>query len=113
MNTTYSLATVSTPSSNDRFAAAIAHAGTWVAWFLAPLLVYLLKRGESRYAEFHALQALLWSAAGTLVSLATCGVAIPVFLAFHVYAAYKVLRGEEYEYPIVGDFARGWMSARG
>ena len=113
MNTTYSLTPVSTPSESDRFAAAIAHAGTWVAWFLAPLLVYLLKRGESRYAEFHALQALLWSAAGTIVSLATCGVAIPVFLAFHVYAAYKVLRGEEYEYPLVGDFARGWVSARG
>ena len=113
MNTSYSLATVSTPSESDRLAAAIAHAGTWVAWFLAPLLVYLLKRGESRYAEFHALQALLWSAAGTIVSLATCGVAIPVFLAFHVYAAYKVLRGEEYEYPLVGDFARGLMSARG
>ncbi len=113
MNTTYSLATVSTPSSNDRLAAAIAHGGTWVAWFLAPLLVFVLKRGESRYAEFHALQALLWSLAGTIVSAATCGVAIPVFLGFHVYAAYKVLRGEEYEYPIVGDFARGWLSARG
>ena len=41
--------------------AAIAHAGTVFAWFLAPLLVYMVKRGESKYVEFHAMQALLWS----------------------------------------------------
>ena len=92
--------------NNDRLAAVIAHAGTWFAWFLAPLVVWLLRRGESRYAEFHALQALLWSVFGTIVSALTCGVAIPVFLAFHLYAAWKVYRGEEYEYPIAGDLAR-------
>ena len=97
---------------NDRLAAILAHAGTWFAWFLAPLLVWLLRRGESRYAEFHALQALLWSVFGTIVSALTCGVAIPVFLAFHLYAAWKIHRGEEYEYPIAGDLARSIMVAQ-
>ena len=96
--------------NNDRLAAIVAHAGTWFAWFLAPLLVWILRRGESRYAEFHALQALLWSIFGTVVSAVTCGVAIPVFLAFHIYAAWKVYKGEEYEYPIAGDLARGMMT---
>ena len=96
--------------NNDRLAAIVAHAGTWFAWFLAPLLVWILRRGESRYAEFHALQALLWSLFGTVVSALTCGVAIPVFLAFHIYAAWKVYKGEEYEYPIAGDLARGMMT---
>jgi uncharacterized membrane protein len=95
---------------SDRLAAVIAHAGTWFAWFLAPLCVWLLRRGESRYAEFHALQALLWSVFGTVVSAATCGVAIPVFLAFHLYAAWKCWRGEEYEYPVAGDLARGLLT---
>ncbi|HEY2365209.1 MAG TPA: hypothetical protein VGH87_02445, partial [Polyangiaceae bacterium] len=80
------------------------------AWFLAPLLVWVLRRGESRYAEFHALQALLWSIFGTVVSAVTCGVAIPVFLAFHMYAAWKIYKGEEYEYPIAGELARGMVS---
>lgn len=113
LNTTYSSypMTVTTPSSNDRLAAVIAHAGTWVSWFVAPLLVYVLKRGESRYVEFHALQALLWSVFGTIVSTLTCGLAIPVFMGFHLWAAWKTLQNEEYEYPIVGDFARGWLSA--
>ena len=110
MNTSYALRTsplLGSPSSSDRLAAVIAHAGTWFGWFLVPLCVYLVKRGESRYAEFHAMQALLWSLFGTVVSAATCGVALPVFLAFHLYAAWRVHSGEEYEYPIAGDLARG------
>jgi uncharacterized membrane protein len=102
---------VAIPSANERLAAMIAHAGTMFAWFVAPLFVFVLKRGESRYAEFHALQALLWSVFGTVVSLMTCGVAIPVFLAFHLYAAWRVHRGEEYEYPLAGDVARGFLKA--
>lgn len=105
MNTTTSL-TTSSIGPNDRLAAAIAHGGTCVSWFIAPLLVYLLKKDESKYVEFQALQALLWSLLGTLVSAATCGVAIPLFLVVHLVAAAKSLGGEHFEYPLVGDVAR-------
>jgi uncharacterized Tic20 family protein len=103
---TMSLATTASPSQNERIAAAVAHAGTWVAWFLAPLLVYLLERDRSSFASHQALQALLWSAFGTLVSIATCGLAVPVFMVFHIIAAVRVLDGQDYEYPLVGDLAR-------
>jgi uncharacterized Tic20 family protein len=93
-------------SSNDRIAAAIAHGGTCVAWFLAPLVVWLVERGRSPFVERQALQALLWSGFGTLVSLATCGLAIPIFMAFHIVAAVRVLEGHDYEYPLVGELAR-------
>jgi uncharacterized membrane protein len=76
-----------------------------VAWFLAPLTVFLLRRGD-RHVEFHALQSLLWSAAGTVAALATCGFAIPVFMVWHLLAAVKTANGEEYEYPLVGDVTR-------
>ncbi|MEO8878109.1 MAG: DUF4870 domain-containing protein, partial [Polyangiaceae bacterium] len=87
---------------------ALAHAGTVFAWFLAPLLVYMVKRGESKYVEFHAMQALLWSLFGTVLSVVTCGAALPVFLIWHVVAAARILdstRGD-YEYPVVGPMAR-------
>lgn len=90
------------PSQNERIAAAIAHAGTCVAWFLAPLLVYLIERDRSPFVARHALQALLWSAIGSVVAFATCGVAIPLFLVVHVYAAFVALDGREFEYPLVG-----------
>ncbi len=103
---TMSLAPTTSPSSNERIAAAVAHGGTWVAWFLAPLIVYLLERDRSRYAAHQAMQALLWSAFGTLVSVATCGLAIPVFMVFHLVAAVRALEGQEYEDPLVGELAR-------
>jgi uncharacterized Tic20 family protein len=93
-------------------AASIAHLGTLVSWTLAPLLVYLLKRGDSKYVEFQSLQALLWSLAGTLVSIATCGLAIPVFMIWHVIAGAKSLDGQGYEYPFVGEIARKWVYGR-
>jgi uncharacterized protein len=98
------------PSSSERIAVLVAHGGTLFAWFMAPLLVYLVKRNDSRYVEFEALQSLLWSLFGTLVAIATCGLAIPVFLVWHLWATWKVAHGESYEYPIVGDFARGLLS---
>ena len=97
-------------SSDDRLAAALAHGGTFVAWTLAPLFIYLIKRGESKHVELQAMQALLWSLAGTLVSILTCGLAIPIFMSFHAYATYKALKGEDYEYPFVGEIARGLVN---
>jgi uncharacterized Tic20 family protein len=96
------------PSKSERMGAAIAHAGTVFAWFLAPLLVYMVKRGESKYVEFHAMQALLWSLFGTVLSIVTCGLALPVFLVWHVVAAARILDRDngDYEYPVVGPMAR-------
>lgn len=105
MNTELSFAPSSNVSQNDRISAAIAHGGTCVAWFLAPLLIWLLEKDRSKFVERQALQALLWSVFGTVVSLATCGVAIPIFLCFHVYAAIRILRGDDYEYPFIGGVA--------
>jgi len=95
-----------TPPANDKLAVLLAHGGTFVAWMLAPLIVYLVKKDDSKHIEFHALQSLLWSIAGTLVSIVTCGLAIPVFMVFHGIAVWKTLEGMDYEYPLVGEFSR-------
>ena len=108
---TMSLATTSAPTSNERFAAAIAHGGTCFAWFLAPLVVYLLERDRSSFASRQALQALQWSGFGTIVSLATCGVAIPIFMGFHILAAVRALEGHPFEYPLIGDLVRKLQTA--
>ncbi len=101
-----SLATATATTSTERLSAAIAHGGTCVAWFFAPLVVYLIERDRSSFAANQALQALLWSIFGTLVSVATCGLAIPVFMGFHILAAVRVLEGHHYEYPLVAELAR-------
>lgn len=97
------------PNERERLAAILAHVGTLFAWFLAPLVIYLLKRGESRWVEYHAMQSLLWSLVGTALAIVTCGLAVPVFLVWHIVAGVKLLRGREYDYPVVGDFSRGFV----
>lgn len=101
------------PTERERFAAVLAHVGTLFAWFLAPLVVYLLKRGDSRWVEHHALQSLLWSLAGTGLAILTCGLAVPVFLVFHIVAALRLWNGRDYDYPVVGDFSRGFVGMPG
>jgi uncharacterized Tic20 family protein len=109
-NVSFGLVPAAHPSSNERVAAFLAHAGTFVAWTLAPLCVYLIKRGESKYVEYQSLQALLWSLFGTVTSILTCGLAIPVFMVFHVLAAIRSINGEEYDYPVVADLAKKLMA---
>jgi uncharacterized membrane protein len=46
-------------SQDDRTMALLAHVLQVVTWFIGPLVIFLLKR-QSRFAAFHALQALLW-----------------------------------------------------
>src|SRR5579884_2509720 len=93
------------PTSNERVAALIAHAGTAVCWFLAPLVVLLVMPRSAQWARYHALQSLLWSLLGTLVSVVTFGVAIPIFLVWHLVAAVKTWSDGDYEYPLVGEGA--------
>ena len=94
------------PSHDERVFAALAHGGTLFAWFLAPLVVWAYNRGGSRWVERQAYDAMIWSALGTLASIATCGLAIPVFATFHVIAAVKAYAGEPYRYPFLGSGAR-------
>ncbi len=105
MNSTY-LAPPPLTTSNERIGAAIAHGGTCVAWFFAPLIVWLVERERSPFVARQALGALLWSIFGTIVSAITCGLAIPVFMVFHIIGAVRALEGLEYEYPLVSDMAK-------
>jgi uncharacterized Tic20 family protein len=49
----------SLPTQDERTMATLAHVLQIVAWWIAPLIIYLIRR-ESKFVSFHALQALLW-----------------------------------------------------
>jgi uncharacterized protein len=62
---------ISTPSEplitqEDRTMAVLAHALQTVGWFIAPLVILIMKR-DSRFVSFHALQALLLQVAYVLM----------------------------------------------
>jgi len=111
MSMSSSMALSALPSREERHAALVAHAGTVFAWFLAPLIVFLVKRGDSRYVAERALASLLWSALGTVVAALTFGFAIPLFLLVHLYAAYREWQGETFDYPGASSWARNLLSS--
>jgi uncharacterized Tic20 family protein len=93
-------------NSEDKWARVVAHGGTFFAWFLAPLVVYLLKRESSPRVAYEACQAFLWSALGFVAAAGTCGLAFPVFFAWHFIGALRALEGRPFEYPLVAEVAR-------
>lgn len=105
----------SPPSNEDRTLALIVHLGNIVASILLPLIVYLVKKDQSRFVAFHSLQTLYLGLLVFGVTLVTCGfggaIAAPAMIVFNVIAAIKVNGGEYgYEYPIVGKWARRSVS---
>jgi uncharacterized protein len=48
-----------TPNSDEKTMATLAHALQLVGSWIAPLVIFLIRR-ESKFVSFHALQALLW-----------------------------------------------------
>jgi uncharacterized Tic20 family protein len=98
--------------SEDRMALVLAHGGTCFAWFLAPLFVFIIKRESSPRVAYESMQALLWSLFGSLVALLTCGLAIPVFLVWHIVGAVKAFEGKRFDYPIVAEIARKQVYGR-
>ena len=93
---------------NERLASMLAHGGTLFAWFLAPLVIWIFARKRSPVVAEHAMQALIWSGLGTLVAFLTCGLAVPVFLVFHLIVAWRAWQGRGPNYPALSDFMRGW-----
>lgn len=60
------LATTPVPTKDEQSVAFLAHFLQVFTGFVAPLVIYLIKR-ESRFVSFHAMQALLWQIAYLVV----------------------------------------------
>jgi uncharacterized protein len=67
------------PTQDDRTMATLAHALS-ILGFIAPLVIFLVKR-QSRFVSFHALQTLLWHIAYfLLIMVAVVGWIVMIFL---------------------------------
>jgi len=95
-----------------------------IAQYVAPLIIYIIYRNQSKFVAFHALQSLYFqlallviATAYILLGIVSCGalffllpVAGPAFAIgaalYTIFAAVKSHEGEWFEYPIVGRRAR-------
>jgi len=105
-------------SQDDKTMAMLAYLLGIFTGFLGPLLLWVIKKDQSKFVGYHALQALLLHAVvsiGYLVSSFPMVVLIgfvtfPVFgllgLIFSIIAGLAANRGEWYEIPLIGPIAR-------
>ena len=105
-------------SQEDKTMAMLAYLLGIVTGFVGPLVIWLMKKDQSKFVGFHALQALLLHAVVTLGYILSAVLFIviigfftmPLFgvlsLVFSIIAGLAANRGEMYEIPIIGKIAR-------
>ena len=98
--------------SDEKTLAIISHALSFVeGGIVGPLIVYFLKRNDSPFIAFHALQSVYFGLlflAGTLLFLCTCvgpAVVAVIYAVFEIIACVKASDGVWYKLPIVGEWA--------
>jgi len=113
-------------SQDDRTWAMVAHLGGVIGYlagvgqYVVPLVIFLWYQDKSKFVAFHALQSLFFQLAllvafvlaGVLMFF-TCGVGAVLFaplavlaVVYPIVAALKASGGEQFEYWLVGTWAR-------
>ena len=104
---------ITDPSSDDRIMAALCHAAALIAGVIGPLVVYFAYKDRSTFVTVHALQALVFQAAGgvaiAVLGVLTCGLGFLLILPFwaaSLYWALKAYEGERIPYPFLDSVGR-------
>lgn len=114
------------PTKDEKMWAMLAHLSGMIAGalggmtFLGPLIIWLVKKNESSFVDYHGKEALNFQISITvllvlsiIVTIATCGIAFPLPLALGIFAlvvtimaAIKANNGEYYQYPLTIRFIK-------
>ena len=99
------------PTQDEKTAAMLSHVLTFFGWFLAPLLVYVVKKEESEYVKHHAMESLNFQISILIYFMACIPMMLLLvgfFMAFIlailsfitiVIATVKASEGIPYRYP--------------
>lgn len=96
------------PTSDERTMAILAHVLTFVAGFIAPLVIYLIKKDESKFIAYHAKESLNFQITLfiiiivlviTLIGILLIWLVGIIALVFVIMAAVKTSEGKMYRYP--------------
>ena len=101
-----------TPTSDERTAATLSHLLTLVCGFIAPLVIYLIKKDESQYVSAHAKESLNFQITiflGYIIGFVTLIILIGVLilmligivhLVLVIVATIRASENKMYRYPI-------------
>ncbi len=100
------------PTSDEKTMAILSHILTLVAGFIAPLIIYLVKKDESAYVREHAVESLnfqisliIYCIASAILMIVLIGIfllfAVGIFaLIVVIVATIKASEGKHYRYPL-------------
>lgn len=94
------------PSQESCTTAMMVHLLGLLTGFLGPLVVYLIKKDEDEFVAFHSLQTIYFELLAMVFCLLTCGLGAIVIIVYNILAMVAANRGEWYEYPLAGKWAR-------
>jgi uncharacterized Tic20 family protein len=96
------------PTSDEKTMATLSHVLTIVAGFIAPLIIYLIKKDESTFVAHHAKESLNFqitvfiigfALAITLIGILLIWLLVILALVFVIMATIKASEGKLYKYP--------------
>ena len=97
------------PTSDEKTMAILAHVLTFVCSFVAPLVIYLIKKDESKYVAAQAKESLNFQLTLIIAVIALCITVIGILLVwplcivgyiFVIIATIKASEGKIYKYPL-------------
>ena len=96
------------PTSDEKTMAILSHVLTLVVGFLAPLIIYLMKKDESTFVAYHAKESLNFQITIFIIIIALFITIIGILLVwlvgimalvFVIMASVKTSEGKLYKYP--------------
>lgn len=101
-----------TPTSDEKNLALLAHILTLIAGFVAPLVIYLVKKEESEYVRRHAVESLNFQISVFIYAICCIplifiiiGIPLIILVGFGalilaIIATVKAAEGKDYRYPL-------------
>ncbi|MFT3703378.1 MAG: DUF4870 domain-containing protein [Agriterribacter sp.] len=97
------------PTSDEKTMALLSHILAIITWFIAPLIIYLIKKDESKFVAQHARESLNFQItlciafivlAITIIGLAFWWIVWMLSVILDIVATIKASEGKEYRYPL-------------
>ena len=97
------------PTSDEKTMALLSHVLTLVASFIAPLVIYLVKKDESAFVTSHAKESLNFQITIALIIIVLCITIIGILLVWIIgllslvlviIATIRASEGKLYKYPV-------------
>jgi len=91
-------------TDDEKMWAMFAHLGNLVAWIIAPLIIWQVKKDESEFVTLNAKASLNFAITWLIISMLTCGLAGIVAMILVIVGGLAANRGEVYKYPMTITF---------